>query len=533
MPNGSNLLGSSGYSSSTNQGAAIVPVIDSPGKYYLFSLRNFNFSTDTMSGLSYSIVDMNLNGGLGDVVVKNITLDKGPLQESMVVVPGSNCDVWLFVHPHHDTIFKAFHITREGVAIEPVISSPGSAMGGAMAAFELGSMSVSPDRSMIAITSYSMSCMALGLVPSLGGVLLAKFDPETGQLSNGIKVSDSIASYSTCFSPDNSKLYVQGISADSAGGEGPTVLWQYDVREQTQPAVRASKYLVQTYDPDDQFLGMRRWKDTIIMSNLQYIAAPDQKGGSCNFRAEPYVEIDSFNIASTGGWNMALGVDVVYPLPMDTVFRLMADTTVCASIVLKSPAAYTSYLWDDNTTDTVREARASGRYWVQYNDGCHFGVDTFAVHIPELNPVINVHVFELGTTESYKTYQWLFNGALIPGATDSIYVVSENGAYRVIVSDEYGCTDTSEVYQVTNVGITQRETAREIYIYPNPAQSVIHVNTPIDVDVTLVSVTGAVVRKWQHAQTLSVDDLADGVYLLRVTDQYGMLIKVEKFIKLH
>ncbi len=188
MPNGDNLEGGR----STNQGAYIIPVIDSPGKYYLFTLQSYTFGS-TDPALYYSIVDMSLNGGLGDIVAgrKNILLDEGPLQESMVAVPGNNCDIWLLVHPYHDPEVRAYHITREGIDTIPVVSNTGPALTASTAAYELGGMAISPDRTKIAITSYSALCVILGLVPSLGGILVGAFDASSGQVSNTAYINDS------------------------------------------------------------------------------------------------------------------------------------------------------------------------------------------------------------------------------------------------------------------------------------------------------------------------------------------------------
>ena len=61
MPNGIGLLGGR----SSTQSALIVPYPKSFSKYFIFTTKD-NF---TVGGLSYSIVDMELNNGFGDIVV--------------------------------------------------------------------------------------------------------------------------------------------------------------------------------------------------------------------------------------------------------------------------------------------------------------------------------------------------------------------------------------------------------------------------------------------------------------------------------
>src|SRR5690606_23628606 len=99
MPNGNDLIGSSLSSytitSSTCQGALIVPMPNNKGKYYVFSLTAIESGMDH---LYYSVVDMDLNGGLGDVVPgqQGILIDSS-LSEKMTAVVGDRCNVWLLV----------------------------------------------------------------------------------------------------------------------------------------------------------------------------------------------------------------------------------------------------------------------------------------------------------------------------------------------------------------------------------------------------------------------------------------------------
>ncbi len=64
MPNGLGLMGCSG----STQNSLIIPQPDNDSLFYIFL-------TDCgANGLRYSIVNINLNGGLGDVIQKNILL---------------------------------------------------------------------------------------------------------------------------------------------------------------------------------------------------------------------------------------------------------------------------------------------------------------------------------------------------------------------------------------------------------------------------------------------------------------------------
>jgi len=67
MPNGAGLKGNSSSTSS----AIIVPLPGSPNLYYVFTVDTDDLVYRNTEGLHYSIVDMSLNGGTGDIDVLN------------------------------------------------------------------------------------------------------------------------------------------------------------------------------------------------------------------------------------------------------------------------------------------------------------------------------------------------------------------------------------------------------------------------------------------------------------------------------
>ncbi len=148
-------------------------------------------------------------------------------------------------------------------------------------------------------------------------------------------------------------------------------------------------------------------------------------------------------------------------------------------------------------------------------------------------PSITVNELEqLSTTQPYTAYQWLLNGNIIQGATNRICDVSENGFYTVIVTNEKGCVDTSDVYEVNNViGIGEMlQPGSSIKVYPNPAKDIISIHAPFKVDVTIRTIEGRMIRQTKDAVEIPVDKLADGFYILHITDANGTFLKTEKII---
>jgi len=538
MSNGTGLLGNGDGTvgtPQTPQGVCIVPVIDSPGKYYLFSLKGLTGAPTSYTNgtLFYSVVDMGLNGGLGDIVAgrKNIVLNSDTLSEAMIAIPGDQCDIWLMVHAYNKPEFKAYHITAAGIDPAPVVTNiPHSSIRGA-GAYCISYMAISPDRRQIALSSAIID----NTFPlSANGVLLGKFDAATGQVDSLINILD-IANYTeiypsgVCFSPDNSKLYLIAIPAPS----WMSGLYQFEVGTRDSATIVASTLRIT--DVEESY-DLRRREDKIYIDGgwgvrkVRCINQPNLSGTACAFQDM------AFNLATGTAHRLGIGNDVVYPVTPDTLFRFVADTAICpgGSLTLQPASAGTSaHFWDDGSTGQSRTINGAGVYWVAYKEnGCQPRVDTFVVNEIQIDPQITVNGYVLGTTQSYSSYQWLRGGIVIPGATNSTYTVPANDGYSVIVTTPEGCTDTSDTYTVTNVGIAGTiALAGQVHIYPNPAKDVLYISSPVPVHAMLSTVEGRTIMHVRQETFVPVKGLPAGIYLLQLTDREGRFIKMEKIIK--
>ena len=169
-------------------------------------------------------------------------------------------------------------------------------------------------------------------------------------------------------------------------------------------------------------------------------------------------------------------------------------------------------------------------YWS--NGGCDSNVVLHLTINQIAEPFITINNFELGVTSLYDTYQWILDGQLLAGATQSTYTVLANGNYRVITGLANGCSDTSDVYTVTNVTSIDDVTylAKQIEVYPNPSNGVLTIISPITVDLKVLSVVGSVLSEHKNANKVMLPN-SNGIYLLQLFDKDGRLIKVEKVVK--
>jgi gliding motility-associated-like protein len=190
MSNGTGLQGNS----STTQSAAIIPLPGSTTIYYIFTVA----LSSSNAGLRYSIVDMTLAGGLGDVTTSKNILVKNNITEKVTAVKHiNNIDKWIIIHELGNNNFLSYRLTPSGLNAIPVTSSAGSIpfIGGD----EIGYMKPSPDCSKIALAARYLYLWEL-----------YDFNNATGIVSNPLTIPSANKTYGVEFSPDNKLLYLSG-----------------------------------------------------------------------------------------------------------------------------------------------------------------------------------------------------------------------------------------------------------------------------------------------------------------------------------
>lgn len=192
MVNGSGLLG---HQSSTQSGT-IVPLPGSNHLFYIFTLD----AQAGANGFRYSLIDLNLNGGLGAVTsTKNVLISTPSCEKITVVKHENDIDYWIVTRESNSNKFNAHLLTSSGLSATPVISLSSFSM--TQSSDTTGAMKISPDGSKLAV------CYAY--YPS-SRVELLDFDTTTGQLSNPqiIITTYGVGYYGLEFSPNNRLLYV-------------------------------------------------------------------------------------------------------------------------------------------------------------------------------------------------------------------------------------------------------------------------------------------------------------------------------------
>lgn len=361
MPNGSDLTPFTSptlpVTASSSQGTVIVPFPGQSHRFFVFSITNVEMAGN-FGRLYYSIVDMTLNGGLGDVVpgAKGIFVTSG-LNECLTAVVGDRCNVWLITYTALGQQFRAFEITAGGLNAQPVISpAGGSATGGYIA--------VSPDR----------KHLALGTSGSYGAIVY-DFNAVSGTMSDPIPLLPFTGCPGTCFSPDSKKLYVIGMGN----------LYQFDISS-GDPGTIANTQVVLN---NSGMMGshLRRAPDNKIYfrtpgssTRMGAIHNPNGAGAACNIQ----LHVLDLTPATDGGIGLP---NTVAFMQTDSLFTTQAIAAPCfagsVTISALNDTAGWDYVWNNGSTGASLEAGDAGTHWVSYRTPpCIYHTDTFIVSFP-------------------------------------------------------------------------------------------------------------------------------------------------------
>jgi len=267
MPNGAGLLGGG----SSTQSCIVVQDPADSNRYYLITAPQ-ELTTNPMA---YSIIDMTLNGGHGDVTAtKNVTLLTNSTEKLTAVYNSNGHDVWILGHEFGNNNFDAFLLTDAGISGTPVVSSVGSVHDNSNANNVIGYMKASPCANKLAVALWSADYLEL-----------FDFDNSTGIVSHPVMLGTPVPGassgvYGLEFSPDDSKLYASVIT--------PGVVVQYDLNAGSDSAIIAS--ILQVGTSPVNFDGALQTGPDARMYLVKYgsgtldcITNPNNAGLSCNY----------------------------------------------------------------------------------------------------------------------------------------------------------------------------------------------------------------------------------------------------------
>jgi len=252
----------------TTQAAIIIPKPGDPNLYFIFTLD----CKARPDGLQYSIVDMTLEGGLGDVSTINVPLNT-PMTEKLTAVRSTSFNgYWVISHEWGNNHFVAYRVTSSGVDPSPVISASGDVVNGSVTNTE-GQMKVSPDGKRIGMASGG----------EMNTVQIFDFDAATGLVSSPRTIVDEDSdtnTYGIEFSPSGDILYVSGLDNG---------VYQYDLTSGSLSDIISSEFKMSV--PTWPFASLQLAIDGKIyvvrdgMTTMDYIDDPEVMNDPFNYVA--------------------------------------------------------------------------------------------------------------------------------------------------------------------------------------------------------------------------------------------------------
>ncbi len=283
LQNGDNLNGSE----TSSQGALILPHPTIDGQYLFFTTPAFTVNN---SGLCYSVIDMNLNNGLGAIVPnkKNILLYRDVAESLTWTYNSDSSGYWIVTHERNTNAFLCLEVNKDGIGTQIIKSSTGRNWEGA--GNYMARIKISPDYKWLAVSN------SFNANSYLGQVELYDFDNCTGKVTNEIVIRNlPRICYDAAFAPNSNILYFTNL-------EYPSSLYQVNLASKNELDINNSLSTIYTAPlaPANQnrirYLGgLQLYEDgkMYLTENgqeyLHCINNPNALGNNCSFEARKII----------------------------------------------------------------------------------------------------------------------------------------------------------------------------------------------------------------------------------------------------
>ena len=309
MPNGYDLCTAdiSGYSSLS------IPFINDTNRYYIFQSAGYFATNPPPNFYNMNIINMSLNGGLGDVEVKNDILYYNSSDRLTATKAANGLDYWLITHPQLGNAWKVFKINCLGIdRLNPVLSNAGTALTNADYATDYATLKISADGKLLATNFIDR-----------GYIELYQFNNATGTITNPVKIiGQQIRTRTFEFSPDSKQLY---LFSDNPAPSLLAALNQYDVSVYDSTIIANSRVsiaqgvnLFSTSGQMQTAIDNRIYIATFD-TYLHIIEKPNVRGAGCNFLYNGLpITNQSFSLPySVPGANTNPNVQITYTVAPD------------------------------------------------------------------------------------------------------------------------------------------------------------------------------------------------------------------------
>lgn len=439
MPNGTGLLSHT----SARAGALSFPYPGQADKYILFTRDAAENAY--ANGVKFNIIDMTLDGGLGDVALKNQVLGNG-YGEGMCGVYSSSLQkgYMIYVNLSAPAELRVHEINTSGVNLTPVFT-----------------MSVADSIKCNGFSQFSHDGKKVVFYNYINNMpyhfYIFDFDMNTGALSNPMRADlpTGIGFYSFEFSPDNKILYF-GLGSglyqlDLSSNNGTTI---------TNSLQGIASIQVQTGEIqkgiDNKIYVSALYEGFVLCVNNPNVMGPGSNVTHLDLEgAENTICLPNFlRMTDTKAFLSFAGNPTICESSIAT-YQIIGTSPGDSVAILSSPNIEIlnhSY----NSVEIKAMSQGNGYFVAQYFAPCGLISDTFFITVTPPLPVF------LGNDTSLCTFNLQINPSpQIPGATYSWSTgwignslnISSPGNYWVEVSDAQGCNNRDSI-TINNVTLS-------------------------------------------------------------------------------
>lgn len=558
MPNGFDL---GAQNTAQTQNSIIIPHPDGSNRFYIFAVDECYDLLDTTfcsglgnyGGVIWAMVDMNLEGGLGDVVLKQQHLYYPSCSKITATRHCNGVDWWVITKQYNTNRFITYLIDSTGINPLPVSSLIGlnhpfnyPFEHGSNA--KRGQMKVSSDGKLLGVKAFSPCITQLFHFNNQTGVVYNQiFTDYHDTLSPNVSINFDYGE-GLCFSPDNTKLYVNY-------GSFALNLVQYDISILDSASIMNSKINVLQNSPIGWRSGLAiqngpdqklyfHLQDSLYNHRLSWIENPNKLGMACS-PSHAYLQHTFDTII----------YDNVLPNIIDCIIARehkgallipncsgSLDSLFFTDTLMNVVHPFTWDFGDPasgfNNTSTehfpTHNFTAPGTYTVTLTvqNDCDGYTVTQQVNIGSnvpIAPTISINGISLQSSNAIN-YQWFLNNNAIAGATNQLYTPLQSGYYSVLATDSNGCVvQSQELYFV----LTSNNTVvsnKIINVIPNPAdQSISLISKDILSNIIISDLTGKIVVQSSSNSNIDISLLNSGIYFIQAKS--GQELMRTKFIK--
>jgi hypothetical protein len=480
MWNGFGLMGSS----TSTQSALSLQLPGSDSLYYIFTVDD-EFGPN---GFRYNIVDMSLQGGLGEVITLNSNVNSDAREKLTAVKHQNGVDFWIITQKFGSNEYHSYLFSSTGLNTTPVISTIGAYTSGNDG---LGYLSAS-------ITGNKLASAKWGL----NIVELFSFNRSTGAI-NGLKTLTNVdRPYGVEFSPNERFLYVS--ESDATGSN----VYQYDLQAGSANNIELSQTLLDTFAiqlgalqlAPDYKIYLAKYND----DTLGVINQPDSLGLLCA------INLDGVDLL---GRQARLGLPNL-PKALLPTFKYTSQCFGDSTIFTLLQNNFDSVLWNFGDTSSVNNISLDINPNHSYSDtgiytvtltaysGNNVSIKKQSLYI-SLIPSVNLTSFNPDSVCSNTNPIPLPTGSPLGGYYSGSGVINNDfdpaiagqGYHPVVYSyiNNYSCKnqDTSWVYVDVCTGVSNVQD-EGINLYPNPTRGTLTVEIRANSEkINLIQVLGA------------------------------------------